>query len=69
MIIPFPRPFRRPPEVPRRPHRWREATRARLKVIVTRALEILDSLDGHPSPEEPAQPRIRRRRKASNTGA
>ncbi len=66
LVIPFPRAFRRRAETPtpKPKGRFRELTRQRLKAIITRALEILDSLDHHMPPHGTGEPGRRSRRSA-----
>ncbi len=64
LVINFPRPFRkREEEKPRKAHPFRDATRRRIRAIITAALEILDSLDHHGPPDGGGEraPRFRRR--------
>ncbi len=62
-VIRFPRPFRRQPEQPPKPHPIRDAARRRMRALIALAVEVFDLLDGPEPPDtEAAQPRRSRRR-------
>ena len=65
-VIRFPRPFRRQPEQPSKPHPIRDAAKRRMRALIALAVEVFDLLDGPEPPDEATPPRrFRRRRKAS----
>jgi hypothetical protein len=69
-VIRFPRPFRRQPEQPSKPHPIRDAAKRRMRALIALAVEVFDLLDGPEPPDtEAAQPRRSRlRRKAPQQG-
>ncbi len=62
-VIHFPRPFRRQPEQPSKPHPIRDAAKRRMRALIALAVEVFDLLDGPEPPDtEAAQPRRSRLR-------
>ncbi len=63
-VIRFPRPFRRQPEQPSKPHPIRDAAKRRMRALIALAVEVFDLLDGPEPPGEPAPRRKCRSRAA-----